>query len=184
MPLLHRRDDVNRRVVVTATGPFCSADMVDFLEGQRDDGTWTYDVLYDTRGMSGHPTIEDLRMFIKLHAEADAEQSPRGPLALLWTDANLYAIACLCAALGGTQRTVDVFRDRDEAVTWLAAQTREPLNSTHLAPYRVVRFEHRLRTGGHDGRTDGQSDAQALSHCTSRRTAKRLVRTSAENRRA
>jgi hypothetical protein len=135
MSLVHQRDDVNRRVVVTATGPFDSADLVDFLEGQREDGTWTYGVLHDTRGMSGYPTIEDLRTFITLHTEADPRQTPRGALALLWTDANVYAIACVSAALGGTQRPVEVFRDRDEAVTWLAAQAREQSTSTDLSPY-------------------------------------------------
>jgi hypothetical protein len=136
MPLLHRRDDVKRRLVVTATGPFHASDVFDFLERQRDDGSLTYGVPYDTRGTTGHATVDDVRLVMKQRADTDAEPWPRGPLAGLSTDANVYAIACLCATLGGTQRTVDVFRDRDEAVIWLAAQTREPLNSTHLAPYR------------------------------------------------
>jgi hypothetical protein len=157
MPLLHRRDDVNRRVVVTATGPFQAAQVFDFMERQRDDGTWTYGVLYDTRGMTGHATIDDVRLVLKRRADTNAEPRRRGPLAVLWTAANVYAIASLCATLGGTQRTVEVFRDRTEADTWLAAQGREPLNSIHSAPYRVVRFEHRRRTGGRDGSANAQS---------------------------
>jgi CRP/FNR family transcriptional regulator, cyclic AMP receptor protein len=129
MPLVHRRDDINRRVVVTATGPFQAAHVIDFMEGQRADGTWTYGVLYDPRGMTGHATIDDVRLVMTRRAHTDAEPRPRGPLAVLWTDANVYAIACLCATLGGTQRTVEVFRDRTEADTWLTAQGPEPVNS-------------------------------------------------------
>lgn len=130
VPLLHERDDVKRRVVVTATGPFHRAEVLDFLERQRGDGTWTYGLLFDTRDMTGQPTIEDLRLLMTLHPETDVEQPPRGPLALLSTDASLYAIACMCAALGGTKRKVEVFRDVNEADTWLAAQTRESLHSS------------------------------------------------------
>jgi hypothetical protein len=128
--LLHERDDVKRCVVVTATGPFHSADVIDFLARQRDDGTWTYGLLFDARGMTGHPTIEDLRRLMNLHAERDPEQRPRGPLALLSSDASLYAIASVCAALGGTKRKVEVFRECNEAEAWLAAQTRESLHAS------------------------------------------------------
>ena len=135
MPLLHERDDVKQRVVVTATGPFHGAEVLAFLARQRDDGTWTYALLYDTRGMTGHPTIEDLRLFMKLHAEADVEQRPRGPLALVSTGTTVYAMACMCAALGGTKREVEVFLHRDEAEKWLAAQVAEEPLSPALAPH-------------------------------------------------
>jgi hypothetical protein len=136
MPLLHERDDVKQRVVVTATGPFHGAEVLAFLAGQRGDGTWTYALLCDTRDMTGHPTIEDLRLFMKLHSENDVDQRPRGPLALVSTGMPIYAIACMCAALGGTKRQVEVFLDRDEADKWLAAAAGEPLGPARLASYR------------------------------------------------
>ena len=82
MPLLHRRDDIKRRVVVTATGPFQAAHVFDWLERQRNDGTWTYGVLFDTRGMTGHATFDDVRLFMKRLVDTDAEPRPRGPLAV------------------------------------------------------------------------------------------------------
>lgn len=135
MPLLHERDDTKQRVVITATGPFHGDEVLNFLARQRDDGTWTYALLYDTRDMTGHPSIEDLRLFMKLHSEPDVELQPRGPLALVSTDATVYAMACMCAALGGTKRNVGVFRDPDDADKWLAAHTGEPLRSADLALY-------------------------------------------------
>jgi hypothetical protein len=117
MPLVYERDDVKRRVVVTVTGPFHMAEVFAFLARQREDGTWTYGVLYDTCSMTGHPTIDDLRLIMKLHSDNDAAQGPRGPLALLSADDNVYAMACICASLGGTLRQVGVFGRRDEAET-------------------------------------------------------------------
>jgi hypothetical protein len=134
MPLVHERDDINRRVVVTVTGPYHAADVFAFLARQRDDGTWTYGLLYDARSMTGYPTIDDLRLFMKLHAGTDVERCPRGPLAVLSSDPNVYAMACMCAALGGTTRPVAVFRTLHEADSWLAAQIRVSVKAPELMP--------------------------------------------------
>jgi hypothetical protein len=123
MPYLYERDDVRRLVVVTVTGPFQGADVFDLFARQRGDGTWPYGLLYDTRGMTGYPSLNDLRQFMKQDAETHPDQRPRGPLAILATDATVYAVACVYAALGGSKRQVEVFRDRADADTWLAAKT-------------------------------------------------------------
>jgi hypothetical protein len=123
LPYLYERDDIRRRVVVTVTGAFQGADVFELFARQRGDGTWAYGLLYDTRGMTGHPSVDDLRQFMRQDAEKLVEQRARGPLAILATDATIYAVACVYAALGGSKRQVQVFRDRDEADTWLAAQT-------------------------------------------------------------
>jgi hypothetical protein len=60
MPFSFERDDV-KRVVVTVIGRFQGADVFALLDRQRDDGTWTNGLLYDTRGMSGYPTVNELR---------------------------------------------------------------------------------------------------------------------------
>jgi hypothetical protein len=122
MPLAYYRDDVKRCVVATVTGPFESADVIALLERQRDDGTWAYRLLLDTSGMSGRPSFDDLREFMRLEKETDSEERPRGPLAIFATDVTIYATACVYAALGGSKRRVEVFRSRDEANQWLSAQ--------------------------------------------------------------
>jgi hypothetical protein len=123
MPLRYERDDVRRRVVVTVTGSFEGADLVELLDRQTDDGTWTYGFLYDARGMTAPPTINELKFVLERYTTTVAEQGHRGPLALLTTDGVLYKMACTYAALRGTVRPVEVFRDRDEADRWLAQQT-------------------------------------------------------------
>jgi hypothetical protein len=63
-----------------------------------------------------------LRGFIKLESDTDSEHRARGPLVLVATDAAVYAMACVYAALGTSARKVEVFRDRHEAEEWLDAQ--------------------------------------------------------------
>jgi hypothetical protein len=123
MPLACERDDFKRRVVATSTGPFQAGDVFDLLMRQREDGTWAYGVLYDTRGQTGYPTIEELREFLTLGSETDSDQRPRGPMAFLATEATAYRVACAYEALGGSTRKVAVFRDRSEAEQWLIAET-------------------------------------------------------------
>jgi hypothetical protein len=118
MPIRYERDDAYRRVVVTVEGLFAVADFLAAMERQRDDGAWTYAMLYDLRGMTGEPAIDDLRQFM---SEAERTTQPRGPIALLATDPALYGRACTYAALLGATLTIGVFRDLDEAEQWLAA---------------------------------------------------------------
>ena len=101
-------------VVVTVSGPFQAAEVIAILERQREDGTWTYGTLLDTRAMHGRPTIADMREFMKLDARTHADLGPRGPLALLATDSAMYAAACVYAAIGRARRTVEAFRDYAE----------------------------------------------------------------------
>ena len=135
MPLLHRRDDIKRRVVVTATGPFQAAHVIDCLERQRDDGTWTYGVLFDTRGMTGHATIDDVRLVMKRLA---TPMRSRGH-AVLWqccgpTRTCTPSRACVPRSAAHSER-LKCFATVTEADTWLAAQG--PVNSLHLAKRQI-----------------------------------------------
>ena len=82
-------------VIITFKGPFQVADVIALLEQQLEDGTWTYGLLIDTRGMTGRPTLADLREFIKMESGTDSAQRSRGPLALVATDSTIYATACV-----------------------------------------------------------------------------------------
>jgi hypothetical protein len=127
MPLQYDRDDVKRRVVVTFKGLFQAVDVSALLDRQREDGTWSYGLLIDTRQLAGHPTIAELRQFTKLEFDTYSEKRFRGPLALVATDITIYASACVYALMArANPRKVEVFRHRDEADKWLAAHTIHP----------------------------------------------------------
>ena len=113
MPIRYELDDVHRRVVVTVQGLFAPADFLAVIERRRADNTGAYGILYDLRGMTGEPTIADLRQFMSAAAQTTR---PRGPIALVATDPALYARACTYAAMGrSTKLMIEVFRDLAEA---------------------------------------------------------------------
>jgi hypothetical protein len=121
MPIRYERDDARQRVVVTVHGPFAVADFLAVIERQRGDDAWAYGMLYDLRGMTGEPAVDDLRQFM---SEADRTTQPRGPIAILATEPAIYGRACTYAALTRATLTIEVFRDLDNAERWLTAQAK------------------------------------------------------------
>jgi hypothetical protein len=97
MPIRYERDDDRRRVVITMDGPFEPADFLAVIERWRGEDVGAYGMLYDLRGMTGVPSVADLRQFM---SEAARTTRPRGPLAILATDPVIYGRACTYATLG------------------------------------------------------------------------------------
>jgi hypothetical protein len=124
MPFRYDLDDLRRLIVVTVEGPFRADDIFAIMARQRAEQTWTYAMLYDLRGMTGEPTVADLRRLLSEAAELRQGEGSRGPVALLATDPALYGRLCTYAALGRlTTLTIQVFRDLGDAERWLTTQT-------------------------------------------------------------
>jgi hypothetical protein len=126
MPMQYQRDDLRRRVVITYPGRFAPADALAAIERHHAEGVWGYGVLYDLRQLRGLlPAIADLKAHMERDAQRPIESSePRGPVAIVTPDPIVYDIACTYAAIGrATMMTIQVFRDRTDAETWLTAQT-------------------------------------------------------------
>jgi len=121
MDIRYERDQTQRRVTVTLSGEYQASDIVSLLERHGVEDDWGDARLYDVRDLTGRPTVEDLRMFLRI----DAEHRPHGPEAILTGNSILYVLACTYAALGRSAFRIEVFRDTDEAAQWLAAQAKE-----------------------------------------------------------
>ena len=115
----YERDDARRCVTVRFRGGYEASEILALLERHRIEDDWSYARLYDVRDLTGTPTVQELRMFMKL----DAQHRPHGPEAILTNNSILYALACTYAALGQSALRIEVFRDTDEAAGWLMAQT-------------------------------------------------------------
>lgn len=123
MSISYERDDANRRVVVTIQGAFQTDEVIGIMARQRAEHTWAYGILYDLRGLSGHPTVADLRQILSHAAPRGQDEGSRGRVALLAIEPILYGRLCTYAALGrSTTLTIEVFRDRAEAERWLTAE--------------------------------------------------------------
>jgi hypothetical protein len=125
MSISYERDDARRRVAVRIQGIFQPADVLAIMARQRDEETWTYGILYDLRGVTGHPTMDDLRQILIEAATLDQGERGRGPVALLATEPILYGRLCAYAALGRPMFTIEVFRNWDEADLWLTGGARK-----------------------------------------------------------
>jgi hypothetical protein len=123
MPFDYERDDARRRLLIAYHGEFLASEVLAILERIRVDGTWNYAVLYDVRDMTGNPTIEDLKQIEDARDTIHRGTARRrGPVAFLVTDPVMYGRACAYAALAQSVTAIEVFRSRDQADDWLAAQ--------------------------------------------------------------
>ena len=52
-------------MVVIVQGPFQADDILAVMARQRAEHTWADGILYDLRGMTGEPTVTELRQLIE-----------------------------------------------------------------------------------------------------------------------
>ncbi len=122
--MLYERDDARRFVIATGVGPFAASEILTVIERQRAEGTWGYGMLYDLRRTTGHPSLAELRTIMEKVSSLDQTTRSRGPVAMVTTDPNFYLAGCAYAAMWRMTLRINVFRDRAEAIEWLATETR------------------------------------------------------------
>jgi hypothetical protein len=123
MPISYERDDAVRRITAIWEGNYRTEDVIEIFERLRREGAWSYGTLYDVRGLTGHPSVSDLRRILEVAKQPAPDGQSAGPIAVVVTQPVLYAMACAYAALGHPGLFA-VFRDRAEADAWLATNTR------------------------------------------------------------
>ena len=123
MAIEYDRDDARRLVVLTGRGALVTSEILQVIERQRAEDTWSYGLLYDLRRTTGHPDLADLRDIMSKVASYAASERTRGPVAVLTTDPDVYSAACAYSALGRSKLRIEVFRELEEATRWLAAET-------------------------------------------------------------
>ena len=114
MPITYTRDDARGRIDVVLTGVVTLADVLAIVDRQADEGTWSYAVYYDARGIargqSGSP--DEARALAQHVAARGKALGPRGPVAVVTDNLAYYAIVRLYSALGASAHfTVEAFRD-------------------------------------------------------------------------
>jgi hypothetical protein len=121
MPIGYERDDVHRQIRATGHGRFRVEDVLAIFARMRAEDVWSYAVLYDLRQMTGNPSIGDVRRILKTASAPTSDGQRPGPIAVVNSDAQLYAKACLYAAMRPPS-PFEAFRDLPEAEAWLARQ--------------------------------------------------------------
>jgi hypothetical protein len=119
--ILYDCSDGIRRIVVTVIERLQLEYIQGSLDRQRRESTTGYGVLYDLRGVSGVPPVDQL---VRVRAEAINDPRVRwGPAAIVTLDTHTYNLACHHVMLTQAGGRIEVFLDREEAEMWLAIAT-------------------------------------------------------------
>ena len=86
------RDDIRRRIRVTAHVPFQAADLVDILDRQVAEGSWTFGVLYDLSRVEGATARADAEIIADLVRGYVRMYGQRGRVALVTNDAGMRGV--------------------------------------------------------------------------------------------
>ena len=125
MPIHYLRDDEKRRVYVTWEGKPTVDEGVAMMDRQAADGAWSYSVQQDVRDGREAPTLEELRQIVMHVGKLTAKHGPRGPVALIVGDPELFKAAKRYALLGElTALNVEMFATPAAAEQWLDSVTR------------------------------------------------------------
>jgi hypothetical protein len=120
VPISFERDAARRRIVATSVGAVTLSDTLAIVDRQAAEGAWSYAVLYDTRGSESLPSLDDVNRLVRHVGKMTTRYGPRGPVAMLVSDAALRVMAARYANLGElTAMRVSVFTTIEDAERWL-----------------------------------------------------------------
>jgi hypothetical protein len=120
VPIDYARSDDARQVVLIVDGPFEKSEIAATLVRHTDERAWDYGLLWDLRRMIGRPTYAELVAFRSQYVDwLPADAGTRGPVAVVADTADAYGAACLYAIMVRPKLTIEVFRHRREAETWI-----------------------------------------------------------------
>jgi hypothetical protein len=123
MALEYLQDDARHRVVVQTGVQVTADEVIRILDRQAAGGAWAYDVLYDARDALSVPSLDDLVKVVRHIGKLTTRHGPRGPVAIVTTQAGLTKMAAVYAQLGElTSLRACACTTFDEAEQWLCAQ--------------------------------------------------------------
>jgi hypothetical protein len=117
------RDDVRRRIRITAKAALQARDFAAVMTRQAAEGTWAFGVLYDMRAIDGATTRTDAQATADLAKRFIAEHGRRGRVAVVSRGARMVGIAQAYADDGAKSGLeVQVFWDLADAESWLSEE--------------------------------------------------------------
>lgn len=123
VPLYYECDPAKRRITVTSVGSVSRDEALKVIDQQAAEGAWSYGVLHDTRLGVDAPSEEDVRRLVVQVGNVTTRRGPRGPVAFVVADPQLFKMGSWYALLGGlTALTVRVFTNIEDAEKWLDAR--------------------------------------------------------------
>ena len=123
MPLTWNIDHEARRVEVTVDGDMKAADIRDYLAQIAEAGAMPYAKLFDASTAKGVLPIDELKSLGSMVRQFAVEgRAATGPLAIVVGHSGLQLQAAHFADTAGSNRPLQIFRNRAEAERWLRDQ--------------------------------------------------------------
>lgn len=120
MPVSYQVDLTHRRIRITVRDAVTVAQLQATVDRQLADDMWTFGVLVDLRLINRPTSLEDLHTFAAHVRQLVDVNGPRGPVAIVATNAAALGAAHIYAHFSGrADRLVDVFWSLEEAEQWL-----------------------------------------------------------------
>ena len=124
MPLNYTCDRTKRRITVVSVWAATREETFAVIDRQAAEGAWSFGVLYDMRQGTSVPTGEDLHRMVLHVGRLTTKHGPRGPVALVVRDPQLFIAGSKYSSLGDlTALNVKVFTSIEEADHWLGGES-------------------------------------------------------------
>jgi hypothetical protein len=119
MALIYTRDDERRRITIQISGYVETHHVVEAIERQAAEGTWTYAVLCDVRGTSWLPSRDDLDRLLRTVEWGRSTSGERGPVAIVVAGPAALQIARDYSRRANMIARTEAFLDPSNATLWL-----------------------------------------------------------------
>lgn len=126
MPVHWTIDREARLVLATADGLLTPALVKDYLDQIAAAGAMPYAKLFDLSTANATFSGQELATLGKsIRQYAIDGFGPLGPLALVVSESHTHLQAALFADAAGTNRPLEIFRDKEQAHAWLLSQEKK-----------------------------------------------------------
>ena len=123
MPLHWTIDHQARLVNAIADGSLAPADVKDYLDQIAAAGAMPYAKLFDLSTVDATFSVQELATLGKsIRQYAIDGFGPLGPLAIVVSESQTHLQAALFADAAGSNRPLQIFRDKEQAQAWLRRQ--------------------------------------------------------------
>ena len=125
MALTWTIDHEARLVDVTAAGSLTPADIKDYLDQIAAAGAMPYAKLFDISAVNSEFSVQELAALGKsIRQYAIDGFGPLGPLAIVASESHTHLQAALYADSAGSNRALQIFRNKEQARAWLRGRVK------------------------------------------------------------
>jgi hypothetical protein len=122
MSIDYLHDDVTCRIFVKTGREVTFEDVLGVIDRQAAEGAWSYEMLWDARESLSIPSLDEVRRTVRHVGMLTARHGPRGPVAIVTTQAGLLRMTNVYSELGElTALDARAFATIAEAEAWLSA---------------------------------------------------------------